>query len=292
MKNYHISVMAEQVIEFLAPRPGGLYVDCTFGGGGHTRALLQADPTLEVIAFDVDPDAFEHNREALEADFPGRVRFFWANFATLRLALKKIGVMQVDGIIADFGTSQHQIEHKPGFSFSRDKKLDMRMSTAHGTVTAADIVNHADERELATIFWRYGQEPAGKQIARAIVQARQETKILTTGQLVDIVKKVVKALPKGIHPATRVFQALRIVVNHELDHIEGLLKQAPEVLRPGGRIVCISFHSLEDRLVKHAFKEHATSLHILTPKVVLPSSHEVAQNPSSRSAKLRAAQKI
>ncbi len=288
---YHISVMPTEVIDYLAIKPHGVYVDCTFGGGGHTRAILQADPTVRVIAFDVDPEAFEHNRETLEKEFPGRIDFIWANFVTLRLALKKIGVTSVDGILADFGTSQHQIAHRPGFSFSRDKKLDMRMSTAHGTLTAAQIVNNASEHELATIFWRYGEERAGKQIARAIVQAREQEKITTTVQLADIIKKVVPYQKKGSHPATRVFQALRIVVNHELEHIEGLLKQVPDVLKQDGRIVCISFHSLEDRIVKQAFKEQP-HLKVLTNKVVVPTEHEIKVNAASRSAKLRAAQKI
>lgn len=283
--------MPTQAMSYLGIKPHGLYVDCTFGGGGHTRAILQAEPTASVIAFDVDPDALEHNREVLDRDFPGRVRFIWANFVTLRLALKKIGVSEVDGVLADFGTSTYQIHHKAGFSFARDTKLDMRMSAAHGMVTAADIVNTASEHELATIFWRYGEERFGRQIARAIVQARSREKITTTAHLADIVQKAIPGKRSHVHPATRVFQALRIVVNHELEYIEGLLKQVPVVLKPGGRIVCISFHSLEDRLVKQAFKEQQGVLEILTPRVVVPTAAEIAQNPSSRSAKLRAAQK-
>lgn len=289
---YHISVMPKEAIHYLNIKPGGVYVDCTFGGGGHTRAILQADPTVKVIAFDVDPDAFEHNRAALEQEFPDRVRFIWANFVTLRLALKKIKVAQVDGILADFGTSMYQIHNKAGFSFAQDKKLDMRMSAAHGTLTAAAIINSATELELATIFWRYGEERYGKQIARAIVQAREHERIATTGQLVDIIKKAAPGKKSNVHPATRVFQALRIVVNQELEHIEGLLKQAPHVLKPGGRMVCISFHSLEDRIVKQSFKEQTGVMDILTTKVVVPTDAEIAENPSSRSAKLRAAQKI
>lgn len=289
---YHISVMTKEVIDYLAIKPHGVYVDCTFGGGGHSRAILQADSTVKVIALDVDPEAFEHNRDALEQEFPDRIRFIWANFVTLRLALKKIGIMHVDGILADFGTSGHQIMHKAGFSFARDKQLDMRMSAAHGTLTASDIVNNASELELATIFWRYGEERFGKQIARSIVQARARERITTTVQLADLIKKTVPTTKSNVHPATRVFQALRIVVNHELDHIEGFLKQAPTVLKSGGRIVCISFHSLEDRLVKQAFKEQTAVLQIVTPKVIIPTDAEIAQNNASRSAKLRAAQKI
>lgn len=289
--SYHISVMPQEAVEYLALKPQGVYVDCTFGGGGHTRAILQADPTVRVIAFDIDRDAFDANREALEQAFPDRIQFIWANFSTLKLALKKIGVTAVDGVLADFGTSQHQIMHKAGFSFAREKALDMRMSSAHGTVTAAIIVNQASERELAEIFWRYGQERFGKQIARAIVQTRQEKPITTTTQLADLVKKVVSTKTK-IHPATRVFQALRIVVNHELDHIEGLLKQVASVLKPGGRVVCISFHSLEDRIVKQSFVEQTGVLRIITTRVIEPTDEEIARNPASRSAKLRAAQKI
>lgn len=289
---YHIPVMKQEVLEYLALKPHGVYIDCTFGGGGHTRAILQADPTVSVIAFDVDPDSFEYNRQQIEQEFPGRVKFIWANFATLRLSLKKIKVAQVDGILADFGTSQYQIQHKAGFSFSRDKKLDMRMSAAHGRVTAAQIVNTASEAELAEIFWRYGEERNGKQIARAIVQHRVKKPFVTTLDLADLVEKISPRMGKGIHPATRVFQALRIVVNHELESIEGLLKQAPLALNPGGRIVCISFHSLEDRIVKQAFKEHSSLLTILTPKVVVPTAAEIQENPASRSAKLRAAQRL
>lgn len=288
---YHKSVLMREVLQYLAPRPHGTYVDATFGGGGHTRAILEAEPTCKVIAFDWDPEAFAHNKEAIERDFPGRVTWIWRNFVHLTSSLKKIGVSQVDGILADFGTSQYQIHFKPGFSFAKDTFLDMRMYSGQQTVTAYEIVKRASEEELAKIFWEYGGERYGRQIARAIVAERKKRDIRTTGDLVDVVQTIIWPGKHKIHPATRVFQALRIVVNKELDNINSFLQQTQHVLAVGGHLVCISFHSLEDRLVKQFIRDYKHCFKNLTPKVVTAQEDELSENASSRSACLRAAER-
>lgn len=293
---YHKSVLVSEVIEYLAPQPGGVYVDATFGGGGHTRAILQAEPGCQVIGVDWDQTAIEVHQEAFAKEFGDRLRFVWGNFAQLPLLLKKIGVRSVDGILADFGTSQDQLKTRAGFSFASDTPLDMRMSAAHQRLTAADVINRYPPKVLRDIFLRLGEERHAAAIADAIVVAREKSRFKTTGELVAVIKDVMirvgqQRLP--IHPATRVFQALRIYVNHELENIESLLAGSMHVLKPGGRIVCISFHSLEDRRVKQFFTEQARAgaLKIVTPHVVQAQQSEVVQNPSSRSARLRAAQK-
>jgi 16S rRNA (cytosine1402-N4)-methyltransferase len=288
---YHTPVLVDEVLHYLNPQPGGVYVDATFGGGGHTRALLQAQPQCKVIAFDWDKDTIERHAETFMNEFPGRIHFIWGSFAHLARLLRKEGIKHVNGILADFGTSQFQLKYKAGFSFALDTPLDMRMSPAHQTITAQDIVNRASEEELATIFYRYGEEGKGRAIARAIVQAREKQRLRTTGDLVAVVRSVIPAATRTLHPATKVFQALRIVVNHELDNIRALLSQAAAVLAPEGTVVCISFHSLEDRIVKQFFKEHKAEFELLTLKVVEAKKEEVQRNPSARSAKLRAAHK-
>ncbi len=202
-----------------------------------------------------------------------------------------MGITQVDGILADFGTSQYQIKERAGFSFATDTVLDMRMSPGHQTVWASDIVNNASEKELLTILYEYGEESHARAIVRAIIAARAIKKIKTTGQLVDIILSVVPRKPKMVHPATKTFQALRIVVNQELQNIHAFLRQVSRLIRKDGRLVCISFHSLEDRLVKQYFKDNKDVWTILTPRVIVGSDEEIAVNPSSRSAKLRAGQK-
>lgn len=288
---YHKPVLIEEVITFLAPRPQGVYVDVTFGGGGHTRAILQAEPTCKVIAFDWDKDALEMNSRQLEEEFPGRVHFVWSNFALLWQQLKKLKIKQVDGILADFGTSQYQISHTKGLSFASNTPLDMRLSPSHQHITAEILINELTEKQLTELLWEYGEERNARAIARAVVIARNQKRITTTGQLAQIIIACTKQR-QAIHPATRVFQALRIVVNKELENIKAFLSQAIPALHTEGRLVCISFHSLEDRLVKQFFNEHKNDLTILTPKVVMAQSDELANNPSARSARLRAAQKI
>lgn len=289
---YHKPVLISEVLTYMAPKPGGVYVDATFGGGGHTRALLEAEPRCTVIGVDWDAHALELNAAAIEADFPERFTPLWGNFAQLPFLLKKEGIEKVDGLLADFGTSQYQIAEQPGFSFSKNTQLDMRMSPAHQQYTAYDLVNHATEQELIYIFREYGEEWNARKIVQALALARKRSPIKTTGDLVAVIQTVVPRHKQKIHPATKVFQALRIAVNKELDNIHAFLIHSTQLLKPAGRVVCISFHSLEDRIVKTFFREHKNVLNILTPKVVTATPEERLANPSSRSAKLRAAQLI
>lgn len=291
----HKPVLMNEVLEYLDIRPGKTYIDVTFGSGGHTRAILEKEPTCKVIAFDWDNKAIEDFGVPLQEEFGDRLRLIWGNFGHLYKLLKKNDIESVDGILADFGTSQIQIATTAGLSVFKDTPLDMRLSPAHFQVTAADIINKATEEKLAQIFFQLGQEPKSRQIARAIVAERSNHRFKTTGQLLDLIEKIIPNRGKrSIHPATKVFQALRIYVNHELDNIEAFFPAAIRALNTNGRLVCISFHSLEDRIVKQVFKdqEHARTLEILTHKVVTASEQELAVNASARSAKLRAAKKI
>ncbi|MCL4360996.1 16S rRNA (cytosine(1402)-N(4))-methyltransferase RsmH [Candidatus Dependentiae bacterium] len=289
---YHKSVLVNEVLEYLNPQPNKIYVDVTFGGGGHTRAISQSEPKCKVIAIDWDNVAIEKNGPELQEEFGDRIKLIWGNFAQIVYLLKKEGISKVDGILADFGTSQYQITKRPGFSFSRSTPLDMRMSPGHQKVTAQDIINKASEAELIKIFKDYGEEPFARRIAKAICLERKKKRFDDTLQLAELVKKTVPQINKKIHPATKVFQALRIAVNKELEQIKALLHHSIQLLNPEGRIVCISFHSLEDRIVKQFFKEHEQELKNLTQKVVTATEEEIKKNPSSRSAKLRAAEKI
>lgn len=297
---YHKTVLIEETIKGVLGKPGGFYIDVTFGGGGHTRALLLADPTCKVLALDWDKKALDLNAPALEEEFGDRFMWRWANFCDLYTLLKREGIKSVDGVIADFGTSQTQIKETAGFSFSTNTPLDMRMSKNFGVLTAAKLLANAEIKELAHIFKTFGEEIHAWKIAKAIGEIRGATPITTTKQLADLVaanvprphpssasfKKLVR-----INPATKVFQALRIVVNRELEHIDTLLKLVPSILTPGGRFACISFHSLEDRLVKQAFKRDADlgKLVIITSKPITASDLELKANASARSAKLRVA---
>jgi len=292
----HVPVMVDEVLEYLQPQPGKLYLDATFGAGGHTRAILDAEPTCRVLALDWDSTSLETHGDPLIAQYGERFSYIWGSFAHVYKLLKKYKIAQVDGVLADFGTSQMQIWERPGFSFNRDAPLDMRMSPSHQRITAAEILAQASEAELAKIFWDFGEERYSRRIAHAIVEQRQTEPLTTTRQLAALVKKVVPSprTHKAIHPATRVFQALRIQVNGEIDNIRAFLPAAFQLLAPEGRMVCISFHSLEDREVKSFFRqwqqeERAT---VLTKKVVTPSDEEVERNPSARSAKLRSVQKL
>lgn len=289
-KQYHIPVLVDEVITWLNPVPGALYVDVTFGGGGHTEAILRAEPTCKVIACDWDEQALLLNQPRLEALFPGRVTFVWTNFSRLYHHLKQRGIGKVQGILADFGTSQYQIKEREGFSFANETPLDMRMSPAHHHTTAATIVNHSTPEELRHILWEYGEERYARQIVDAIVAARKIKPITTTVALAELIARVVPRGATRIHPATRTFQALRIVVNKELDNIKALLTQAPELLVPGGRLVCITFHSLEDRIVKQMMQDDQR-FRVLTKRIVTATDDELRANPSSRSAKLRAAER-
>ena len=292
---FHKSVLVNEVIHHLDPQPNKVYIDATFGGGGHTKAILDAQPGCSVIAIDWDLKAIEKNAPELEQRYNKRFKMVWGNFAHLYKLLKKEGIKHVDGILADFGTSQFQIHERAGFSFQTDSPLDMRMSPAHQHNTAADIVNNATEYELVKIFQEYGEEPKSRTIARAIIEARKKRPFTTTGDLVAVIDAITPAkifkAHYGIHPATRIFQALRIAVNSELDNISTFLKAAITYLAPGGRLVCISFHSLEDRIVKTFFKQNADTLTTITPKPITAGLDELGKNLSARSAKLRAAEK-
>lgn len=289
--SYHTSVLTNEMLTYLAPIDGGIYVDATFGGGGHTKAILDTAPKCRVIAFDWDQKALETNGEPLIEKYGDRLTLVWANFAHIGQKLKKMGIPHVNGIIADFGTSQHQLKERAGFSFTHDTPLDMRMSPAHQKITAAIILARASENELVMIFKEYAQEPQARLIARTIVEQRSKNPLATTKQLAVLIEKVARPYKnRTIHRATQVFQALRICVNQELDNIKAFLPAAVRLLAPQGRLVCISFHSLEDRIVKHFFKEYCMAHpngHIITPHAVKARAEETAQNKSARSAVLR-----
>jgi 16S rRNA (cytosine1402-N4)-methyltransferase len=291
---YHKTVMVDEVLEYLNPQPDKLYCDVTFGSGGHTKAILDSQPECRVVAIDWDATSIETYAPELEEKYQDRLRIIWGNFSNIYRLLQKAKVGKVDGILADFGTSQMHIKERAGFSFYRDSELDMRMSPAHQQITAEQVINKSSEQKLCEIFWQLGQESQAKKIVAAIIEARQKKNIKTTRELAAIIEKVVPRGKSKIHPATKVFQALRMFVNQELNNITGFLSGALQVLKPQGLLLCISFHSLEDRLVKQFFKEKADAgiLEIVTKHVIIPTAEEIAKNPSSRSAKLRVARFI
>lgn len=287
----HKPVLVSEVVHYLNVQPGGVYVDATFGGGGHTRAILESEPTCKIIGCDWDKESLDTQSIALLNDFPGRFEPLWGNFSDLPRLLAKRGIEHISGILADFGTSQIQIGSKAGLSFKADTPLDMRMSTAHFKITAADIVNRASEEELAEIFWRYGEERFSRKIARLICEERRKKRIKTTVELADLICRIIPFRYGKIHPATRVFQALRIVVNKELENIQALLIGSIKLINPGGRLLCISFHSLEDRMVKQFVRERSDVFRPITNHVIIASDAEIEANPSARSAKLRVAER-
>ena len=307
----HISVMPEEVLQFLLPRPGGIYVDGTLGGGGHAGLILeQSGPDGQLIGFDRDPAALAAAGERLQR-FGARVDLVHDNFSGLRHHLSRLGISGVDGILLDLGVSSHQLDTpERGFSFQIDAPLDMRMNPTEGE-SAADLVNGITEEELATIIFRFGEERWARRIAKMIVAARLEAPIMSTGQLANIISRAIprKAQEERIHPATRTFQALRIAVNQELASLEAALTAMVDMLLPGGRVVVISFHSLEDRIVKETFRSFTgrctcprefprcvcgarAQLKVLTSRPVMASAVETAANPRARSAKLRAAERL
>lgn len=291
---YHKTVMVDEVLEYLNPQPNKLYCDVTFGSGGHTKAILDSQPECRVIAIDWDATSIETYAPVLEEQYGDRLHIIWGNFSNIYRLLQKAKIGKIDGILADFGTSQMHIKERAGFSFYRDSELDMRMSPAHQQITAEQVVNKSSEQKLCEMFWQLGQESHAKKIVAAIIEARQKKPIRTTRELALIIEKAVPRGKSKIHPATKVFQALRIYVNQELNNITGFLSGALQVLKPQGLLLCISFHSLEDRLVKQFFKEKESAgiLEIITKRVVIPTAEEIAKNPSSRSAKLRVARLI
>lgn len=307
----HVSVLPGEVLELLAPRPGGIYLDGTVGGGGHARLILEASsPDGRLIGFDRDPAALAA-AAAFLASFGERVTLCRGSFAEIDEQLAALGINQVDGILLDLGVSSHQLDTpERGFSFREDGPLDMRMDPAQ-PASAADLLARADAEELKRIFREYGEERWAGRIAREIVRVRGETPLVTTRQLAELVCRAVPGgyVPQRIHPATRVFQALRIAVNGELDALAAGLAAAMRSLRPGGRLAVISFHSLEDRLVKQGFRAAANpcscpprlpvcvcgrtaEVRVLTPRGVRPAEAEIIANPRSRSAVLRAVEKV
>ncbi|MBN8927975.1 MAG: 16S rRNA (cytosine(1402)-N(4))-methyltransferase RsmH [Rhodospirillales bacterium] len=300
--------MLPEVLEALAPRAEGVYLDGTFGGGGYGAAILQAAPCT-LWAIDRDPAAIARGA-SLAARFPGRLHLIQGQFGDMLDLLAARGVTALDGVVLDLGVSSYQIDDPArGFSFRADGPLDMRMGD-HGT-TAADLVNGLPEKALADLLYELGEERASRRIARAIVAARAEAPVTTTGRLAAIIRSVLPPDRSGIDPATRSFQALRIRVNDELGEIERALDQAARLLAPGGRLVVVSFHSLEDRIVKRFMIEaagrtpapsrhdprglmarSAAGFRLLTAKAQRPSRAETEANPRARSARLRALERL
>lgn len=300
----HIPVLYHQVLAGLRIRPGGLYIDATFGAGGHATGILEASaPDGRLLGIDADPEAIAYAKEAMAA-FADRLILQTGNFRDMKALATTLGFEQVDGVLMDLGLSSRQLaDPDRGFAFLHDGPLDMRLDPSRGRI-AADLVNHLPEAELADLIWRYGEERRSRRIARAIVAARP---VITTGQLADLVSRALGRREK-IHPATRTFQALRIAVNDELAALGQALPLARDLLRPGGRLAVISFHSLEDRLTKNFFRQesrdcicppealictcqHRASLRIINRKPLRPQPDEVARNPRSRSARLRIAER-
>jgi len=290
----HVPVMSAEVLGFLRPSRGGLFVDCTVGLGGHARALLEAGAS-RLLGLDRDRDALAIAHATL-APWSDRVELVHADYRTIDDVLAARQIAEVDGVLADLGVSSLQFDAEGrGFSFQRDEPLDMRMDRSGGE-TAADLVARSSERELADAIFQYGEERFSRRIARALVYERSETPIVTTGRLATIVRR---AIPRRgfarIDPATRTFQALRIWVNRELEGLDRFLEAAVNRLRIGARLAVITFHSLEDRIVKHtlrAIDQRGSTVRVLTKKPLIPSDDEVQRNPRARSAKLRAAEKV
>jgi 16S rRNA (cytosine1402-N4)-methyltransferase len=300
----HIPVLGRQAVERLNVHDGGIYIDGTFGAGGYSRLILQT-PGTQIIGIDRDPRAVAMSADLVMAA-NGRLTVIEDQFSNLDAVTHSCGFEAVDGIVLDVGVSSMQLDNaERGFSFRLDGPLDMRMG--NDGPSAADVVAHADERDLANIIFQLGEERHSRSVARAIVKARAETPITTTRALADIVSRVVRSKPNEIHPATRTFQALRIFVNDELGELVSALEAAERVLKPGGRMVVVSFHSLEDRIVKTFFagraetrggsrhapqvEREAPSFTVLTKRPEVADDAEVAANPRARSAKLRAAER-
>jgi len=285
--------MTAEVLQHLRPERGGLFIDCTLGLGGHARALLEAGAT-RLIGLDRDRHALADSEETLSA-WRDRIDLVHSDYRALDDVLDARHITVVDGALADLGVSSMQFDAPGrGFSFQRDELLDMRMDQSAGD-TAADLVARSSERELADAIFQYGEERFSRRIARAIVDARRETPVTTTGRLASIVRR---AIPRRgfarIDPATRTFQALRIWVNRELEGLDRFLETAVRRLRAGARLVVITFHSLEDRIVKHtlrALESGDAGVRVLTKKPIVPSDEEITRNPRARSAKLRAAER-
>jgi 16S rRNA (cytosine1402-N4)-methyltransferase len=291
----HVPVLLQEALQYVAVKPGSTVVDCTLGLGGHSSEILRRlGPRGKLIAFDRDPQAMElaaGKLDAVRAELGSEAPQLELIGDAFSSAPMHVAERSVDALLADFGVSSLQLDEATrGFSFMAEGPLDMRMDTRRGE-TAEQVVNEASERELADLIYEYGEERRSRRIARAIVRGRPVT---TTGQLAQIVRAAAPAMKQDrIHPATRTFQALRIYVNRELDEIKALMEAAPKLLKPSGRLAVISFHSLEDRIVKDSLREGAQKgiWTILTKKPVTAGEDEIERNPRSRSAKLRAAEK-
>lgn len=288
----HVSVLLQECLSFLKPEPGGLYVDGTLGLGGHSEKILeQSSPDGRVVAFEWDEEALNLAVGRLSR-FEDRLHIERRNFGDLAAALDELGITEVDGLLIDIGVSSLQLD-KPerGFSFQHDELLDMRMDL-RSEVSARSILATSSKEQLADIFYYYGEEIQSRPIAEAICNFRKQEELRTTGQLAAIVAKAVprRFHPRRIHVATKVFQALRIAVNTELQNLARILDEGVAYLKPGGRLCVISFHSLEDRIVKRKFRENKM-LAVVTPKPVMAGPEELIANPRSRSARLRVAEK-
>ena len=310
MQKHHESVLAKEILQHLHPREDGLIVDGTLGNGGHTELILKnTAPGLRVLGIDRDEQAIERAGKRL-APFRNRVTLIHGNFSDIKNILKKANVMNVDGLLLDLGVSSPQLDSpERGFSFMRNGPLDMRMDSTQKT-TAADLLVKLSDEELVLVIKEYGEERFAKRIVRAIRKAQEQNPITTTLQLSNIVSGVTHTpRPAKIHPATRTFQALRIAVNNELEHIKSTLSDSLGILSASARIMVISFHSLEDRIVKNFFKDeekgcvcpprlpvcacgHKTRLKIITRRPVTPASEEVKRNPRASSSKLRVAERV
>jgi len=306
--NTHIPVMLAEVLETLAPRAGGAYLDGTFGGGGYAEAILKSTDCI-LWAIDRDPTAIARGA-ALMARYPDRLHLIEGRFGAMLDLMAQAGVSALDGIVLDIGVSSYQIDDPArGFSFRADGPLDMRMGNS--PTSAADLVNALPEKDLADLLFTFGEERQSRRVAKAIVAARAEAPIISTGRLADIIRGVLPPDRSGIDPATRSFQALRIRVNEELDEITNALEQATQLLAPAGRLVVVCFHSLEDRIIKRFMNEasgrtpapsrhdpsglmarKAAEFRLLTPKALRPTEAETAANPRARSARLRALQRL
>lgn len=307
----HLSVMPEEVVKFLGCKPDKLYVDGTLGGGGHTAMILDASaPTGKVVGMDWDEDAIQAAMERFKG-YSGCLTFVRENFANIKIVMADLSIKSLDGILLDLGVSSHHLEMpERGFSFRFDAPLDMRMDRRQKK-TAYEVINGLSLKELEEIIRKYGEERWAKKIAKTIVEKRRHGPIATTKELSSIVSSAIpkKFHPRDIHPATRTFQAIRIAVNDELNNLKKAIEDGADLLDSGGRMVIISFHSLEDRIVKESFRRLAKGcicpddfpkcicgqkpkLHIITKRPIAPSPEEVSKNPRARSARLRAAERI
>jgi 16S rRNA (cytosine1402-N4)-methyltransferase len=304
----HVPVMLAEVLATLAPKDGATYLDATFGGGGYARAILEAAPGCTVFAIDRDPDAIARGARLAQA-FAGRLHLIEGRFGDMLSLLRDRGIASLDGVVMDLGVSSFQLDQaERGFSFRADGPLDMRMEKSGPS--AAELVNSLPERDLADIIFRFGEERFARRIARAIVARRTEAPFTTTADLAALVRRAVPRDPSGIDGATRSFQALRIAVNDELGEVERGIAAAMELLAPGGRLVVVAFHSLEDRIAKQAmaaasgrggasrhdpaalFGRAKPGFHLLTPRALRPQDAECSANPRARSARLRGIERL